>query len=93
MNSIKPFKTDGCSMFPDYKWKECCEIHDKVYWTGGTKEDRKIADKDLCKCVKEKGFSLISKLMYFGVRIGGHPLLPFPWRWGFGYKYPYNYKK
>ena len=92
MKRLKPFKTDGCSMWPNYKWSECCEVHDKTYYKGGTKEERKEADKALMQCVKEKGFPLIAKIMYIGVRVGGHPLLPFPWRWGFGYKYPYLYK-
>ena len=92
MKEIKPFKTDGCSMFPNHKWKDCCIEHDKLYWKGGTKEDRKKADIKLMNCVKAKGFPIIAKIMYLGVRVGGHPSLPFPWRWGFGYKYPFKYQ-
>lgn len=80
-------------MFPNHKWKECCEAHDKVYWKGGTKEQRKEADIQLMNCVKSKGFPIIARIMYIGVRVGGHPLLPLPWRWGFGYKYPYRYPR
>jgi hypothetical protein len=29
--------------------------------------------------------------MHLGVRIGGHPWLPFPWRWGYGWDWPYPY--
>jgi hypothetical protein len=29
--------------------------------------------------------------MYYGVRVGGHPLLPFPWRRGYGWDWPYRY--
>jgi len=81
---LKPFKTDGCSMFPDHKWRDCCVTHDKAYWKGGTKEQRKVADKKLYKCVKSKGYKIVAVLMYIGVRIGGVSYLPTPWRWGFG---------
>ena len=82
--NLKPFKTDGCSMFPDGMWRECCVEHDKAYWRGGTKEQRKEVDKKLYQCVKAKGYPIIAKLMYYGVRIGGAPYFPTPWRWGFG---------
>ena len=67
---MKPFKSDGCSMFPDYKWRDCCVTHDKAYWKGGTKEQRKIADKALYECIKSKGYKMVAILMYLGVRIG-----------------------
>ena len=83
-DNLTPFKTDGCSMFPDHKWRECCVTHDKAYWKGGAKTQRKEADKKLYECVKEKGFPIVAKIMYFGVRIAGVSYLPTPWRWGFG---------
>ena len=88
---MKPFKSDGCSMFPNCNWRECCEAHDRLYWQGGSKEDRLKADKLLYECVKSKGYPYIAKFMYYSVRIGGSPYLPLPWRWGFGYKYFKNY--
>ena len=91
MDEKKAFTSDGCSMFPDYRWKDCCVKHDKIYWNGGSSSDRKDADMKLYRCVKEKGYPFIAKIMYIGVRIGGHPLLPFSWRWGYGYQYPYKY--
>jgi len=30
-------------------------------------------------------------LMYYGVRTGGVPWLPFSWRWGFGQDFPDGY--
>jgi len=42
--SIKPFTSDGCSMFPDGTleqkelWLSCCTAHDYAYWQGGTSE-------------------------------------------------------
>ena len=92
MDNIKKFVSDGCSMFPNYRWEKCCILHDKRYWSGGTKADRKQADKELYECVRKKGYPLIATIMYLGVRVGGHPYLPFNWRWGYGYKYPFRYE-
>jgi len=78
---IKPFSTDGCSLFPDGSltnktlWQACCIEHDKAYWQGGTYEERKAADEALEKCV---GQPEIATLMLNGVRIGGSPYWPTP---------------
>jgi hypothetical protein len=37
------------------------------------------------------GHPIFAFLMWCAVRIGGHPLLPFPWRWGYGWKWPNGY--
>ena len=29
-----PFTTDGCSMWPDDGWAQCCVEHDFAYWCG-----------------------------------------------------------
>ena len=84
----KPFKTDHCSLFPDGNWGGCCVEHDKAYWYGGTAAARKAADQALCDCVRQHGYPRLARLMYLGVRIGGHGWLPTPWRWGFGWPWP-----
>jgi hypothetical protein len=78
------YRSDGCSMFPDGDWGECCVAHDRDYFVGGTKAERKASDKRLRQCVRAKGHKYISVVMYFGVRIGGVAFLPTPFRWGFG---------
>jgi len=83
-----PFKSDGCSCWPDGDWLECCVKHDLSYWLGGTGEERKDADIALRKCVTEKGHSMLGQAMFLGVRIGGVWWLPTPFRWGFGWNYP-----
>ena len=93
MEERKPFKSDGCSLWPNGNWKECCIEHDKKYWQGGTRVERLKADKQLKKCVTIKRYPIIGNFMYIGVRIGGWPWFPTPWRWGFGYKYPGGYKE
>lgn len=82
------FKSDGCSLFPDGDYHDCCVEHDKAYYFGGTKQERKAADRQLSNCVRAKGHKFLSPLMYLGVRIGGVAWLPTPFRWGFGNKGP-----
>jgi len=96
--TLKPFSTDGCSMFPDgtlkYQelWLTCCIEHDKAYWRGGTYEERKVADKALQKCVASVGVPKIAALMLAGVRVGGSPYWPTPFRWGYGWSESRGYK-
>lgn len=85
---LSAFKTDGCTMYPDEPWLECCIRHDKNYWCGGSRPDRKESDRALKRCVAEMGFPWSGRVMYLGARLGGHPWLPLPWRWGYGWKWP-----
>lgn len=80
------FKGDGCSLWPDGDYGDCCLAHDRDYYRGGTKAERKASDKRLRDCVRAKGHKYISRMMYIGVRIGGVSWLPTPFRWGFGQK-------
>jgi len=96
---LRPFKSDGCSLFPDKSnatgkdWSRCCVCHDLVYWAGGTAGERRKADLELKECVagithKES----LANLMHAGVRIGGTPYLPTPFRWSYGWGYGRFYK-
>ncbi len=91
---LKPFTTDGCSVFFDGTlsqkelWLACCIEHDRAYWQGGTYDDRLAADKQLRECVAQVGEQAIAELMLGGVRVGGTPLLPTRFRWGYGWDYP-----
>lgn len=80
------FVGDGCTMFPDGDYGDCCLAHDRDYFRGGTKAERKASDKRLEQCVRAKGHKFRAKLMYLGVRIGGISWLPTSFRWGFGQK-------
>jgi len=88
LSYLEPFSTDGCSMFPDGKWRECCVEHDKAYWKGDPedKEGRRKADLELMACVARKGYPFTAFVMYVGVRIGGSSWWPTSWRWGYGRK-------
>lgn len=83
----QPFVTDGCSSWPDSTWVSCCVAHDADYWCGGSPAERLESDRALRACVSEDSGAFWGTLMYWGVRAGGGPRLPFPWRWGYGWPY------
>ena len=78
------YVSDKCSWFPDGNYGDCCVEHDKAYFFGGTKKERRAADDKLYECVKGKGRGFTAKMMWVGVRIGGVAFLPTSFRWGFG---------
>ncbi|MGH1440344.1 MAG: FAD-binding oxidoreductase [Cellvibrionaceae bacterium] len=96
-DNLKPFKSDGCSAFPDGTfsqnklWLNCCQQHDYDYWKGGTYQQRLTSDKALKACVAKVGEPEIALLMLAGVRVGGTPFLPTQFRWGYGWSYPRFY--
>ena len=57
---LEPFRSDGCSLFPDGTladktlWQECCVEHGLSYWRGGTREERERADLRLRDCIPKK---------------------------------------
>jgi len=96
-DTIKAFKSDGCSAFPDGTfeqknlWLKCCQRHDFDYWQGGTYQQRLASDNQLKMCVSQVGEPTIAALMLAGVRVGGTPYLPTSFRWGYGWSYPRLY--
>lgn len=90
----KAFTTDGCSLWLNSlfgkDFTDICIEHDIEYWKGGSAGDRKIADTILRERVNEE-ILLMGDIMYIGIRVFGHPLVPAPWRWGYGFEYPYTY--
>ena len=96
--TLKPFSSDGCSLFPDRSlmneedWCECCVEHDKAYWQGGTEEERKLADSIFRECILAKTQDeALAEIMYRGVRIGGSPYFPTWYRWGYGWNFQHGY--
>lgn len=94
---LRPFTTDGCSEFPDGTprhrkiWRDCCVVHDRAYWRGGTYDERLEADRALQTCVTAVGEPAVAKVMLAGVRVGGSPWWPTPYRWGYGWPWPRGY--
>jgi hypothetical protein len=98
-STLKPFTSDGCSLFPDKSriagldWCACCVAHDVAYWRGGTFDERKAADVQLRKCVMRKtGNASLARLMFDGVRAGGSPYFYNWYRWGYGWSYERKYQ-
>lgn len=96
---LRPFTTDGCSLFPDRAligeadWCECCVEHDRAYWRGGTADERRRADERFHSCVEAAtGNPLLAKSMLAGVRVGGTPALPTHFRWGYGWPLDRGYR-
>src|SRR5262249_41676176 len=105
------FSSDGCSGGMSWIWRSttgapppwegCCVVHDFAYWQGGTRADRRAADRALRLCVQRKageyalvGFCLVWLLgwiMWLGVRLVGGPYLPLHFRWGYGGRWPRGY--
>lgn len=81
----RPFRSDGCTFWPDGRWRDCCVEHDRAYWRGGSAAARRAADRALHRCVTARGHPWVAAWMYWGVRLGGVPWLPTAWRWGFGW--------
>ncbi len=96
---LRPFTSDGCSLFPDgtikdhSKWCDCCLDHDIAYWQGGTAKEREKADETLRECVFERTKDRkLAETMYAGVRAGGHPAFPAWYRWAYGWSYGRAYR-
>ena len=87
----RPFHTDVCSSWPNGSWSDCCVEHDIVYWCGGSRAERREADRQLRACVAERvvGYRgrMLGRLMEAGAFAGGAPWLPTPWRWGYGHPF------
>jgi hypothetical protein len=82
------YVSDNCTGFPDGNYADCCKAHDKDYFFGGTRAERKGSDQRLKECVLSKGSGwkrrFLANAMYLGVRVGGVGFLKAPFSWGFG---------
>lgn len=93
----RPFRFDGCSWWPDgdpsdtSDYRDCCQVHDYAYWCGGSREGRAAADDALRMCVAKKRGDAYGRLIWLGVRVGGHPAVPMYFRWGYGHAYTGRY--
>jgi hypothetical protein len=92
-STLKPFTTDGCSLWIDgtpdqpHLWRHCCVAHDLDYWQGGTEEQRLKSDETLKRCVSEAQGKAMADYMYANVRWGGSPYWITSYRWGYGWNY------
>ncbi len=98
-SGLRPFSSDGCSLFPDSSpfsdkdWCSCCFAHDVAYWRGGTQDERLFADEQLKACIIEQtGHAWLASAMFSGVRVGGSPYIYSWFRWGYGWPYERKYQ-
>ena len=95
---LKPFFTDGCTMFVDGPrdqpklWRNCCVEHDLRFWFGGSSEDREETDLRLKACVEKVAGAYWANLIYYGVKTGQLSSIKSKthWNWGWTYKRPYE---
>jgi len=70
-------QSDGCTLFPDGWWHECCHAHDVGYWLGEVA--RAQLDLELATCVAGTALvagPILGGVMWAGVRLFGR----FAWR-------------
>lgn len=90
-NELKPFFTDGCTMFVDGTkerpdlWRHCCVEHDLRYWFGGSQKDLDSTDLRLKSCVNEVAGPTWAELIYTGVRMGHHSPVKNKTHWSWGW--------
>ena len=89
---LKPFYTDGCTMFVDGTsdqpnlWRNCCVEHDLRYWFGGSKKEMDETDLRLKSCVEKVAGAYWAKIIYMGVRTGHHSPVKNKTQWNWGWK-------
>jgi hypothetical protein len=64
----KGVKYDGCTAVPDFDFgADCCGEHDYHYQIGDV--SRWQADKNMRKCIRQKGYVILPWAYWLGVRI------------------------
>ena len=60
--------SDGCTLWFNGDWRQCCDWHDFQYATGIPKV---TADLDLAACVAHTGHGIMGLIMLAGVTLFG----------------------
>ena len=70
---IIKYTTDGCTLAPDFNFKDCCEEHDQDYAENyrTSERNRAKADKKLRLCIKCRGWKYLCWVYWAFVRIFG----------------------
>lgn len=90
-NYLRPFETDGCTMFFDGPpkqpglWRHCCVEHDMRYWFGGDHSDLNQTDLRLKSCVNKVAGPVWAAVIYDGVRMGHSSPVKNKMRWSWGW--------
>lgn len=59
---------NGCTLWFDGVWRQCCDLHDLAYAAG---TDKILADLDLARCVAQTGHGTMGLIMLAGVTFFG----------------------
>lgn len=62
------WETNGCTLVPDFDFKDCCDAHEICYCIGGDSAARIACDVALRQCIKDKGHTIRAWIYYRGVR-------------------------
>ena len=93
-DTLKPFVTDGCTMFVDGTisspglWRSCCVEHDLRYWYGGSDSEMDATDNHIRDCVERVAGASWAKVVYTGIRAGHYSPIKnkYQWSWGWNQK-------
>jgi hypothetical protein len=89
---LKPFESDGCTMFLDGPpgkpklWVHCCFEHDLRYWIGGAPADMDFTDLELKACVQDAAGKFWANTIYNGVRAGHNSTVRHKYHWSWGWE-------
>lgn len=64
-------KTDGCTLSPDFDFRECCDLHDVRYRANPERITRAEADRALRVCIRSKGYRVLPWVYWGFVRVFG----------------------
>lgn len=68
-NIPKDFKSDGCTLAPNFNFKQCCIEHD--YLRRYKIISKSKADKNLRECINSKGHPILAWIYWIFVRVAG----------------------
>lgn len=61
------FKSDGCTMVPDFNFRQCCRLHD--YALNDSDISSHAADVMLRECISDNANPIIAWVYFIGVRL------------------------
>ena len=83
VSSPVPFTSNGCTGFREKTFFSCCFVHDFAYWSGGTWTDRRRADNNLRKCVRDISHNIpVAYVAFTLVRMTSGTGAMFDFGWG-----------
>lgn len=63
------FTSDGCTMSPDFTFRQCCVQHDMDY--ANPHIPRSFADDRMRRCIQSEGYVVLPWVYWLAVRVFG----------------------